>query len=66
MKRIPRVTEEIRLPAELAKICASHAKRLGVSLEEYISYVLMRSIDDQLRAMDLAATTAKYTVEHMP
>lgn len=53
------VTEAIRLPANLMAMCNRRAKRMGVPMQDFIVYVMLRAVDDYNLALDAAAEAAQ-------
>lgn len=48
MARTKYITEEIRLPGVLAQLVTIRAARIGLTMEQFIEYTLVRYLDDQI------------------
>lgn len=58
MSKSKYVTETIRLPADVKAACEARAKRMGVSLGDFVVYIVMRTVDDYNLALDASAAAA--------
>lgn len=52
------VTETIRLPYALMLACEQRAASLGLPVEDFIVYVMTRTLDDHLLALQAARNSA--------